>query len=281
MSHQVGKHLRNHAVGYLALFVALGGVSYAAVSLPRNSVGPKQLKQGAVTRAKLANSAVNGAKVAPNSLTGADIRSSTLGQVPSAAFAGSAGSANTANSANRATTAGHAQTAETAARAGDANLLGGSPAADFFPASKVRTFNVKLAFGQTQTLFSAGTLTFSATCVQNQAGPNGSPNQDFVELSVATSQNGGILTNGSGGGLSGSSPTEFLDTNTPASQRVLAYVAADTTTGLGTIENNAAGWGMQSVDPNGVAVILPDGLTGAVNLFGSDCFMAGFAILPS
>jgi hypothetical protein len=288
MSHQVGKHLRNHAVGYLALFVALGGVSYAAVALPKNSVGPKQLKKGAVTRAKIANSAVNGAKVAPNSLTGADIRSSTLGQVPSATFAGSAGSANTANTAtnaghantaNTSTNAGHARTADTAARAGDANLLGGSTAADFFPASKVRTFNVKLAFGQTQTLFSAGTLTFSAACVQNQTDPNGVPNRDFVEVIVATSQNGGILTNGSGGGLTGGAGAS-LDTDTPEAERVLAYVAGNTTVPFGTIENNASGWGMQAVDPNGIAVIFPDGLTGAVNLFGSNCYLAGFAIIP-
>jgi len=39
----------------LALFVALGGTSYAAFSLPAGSVGTKQLKNGAVTRAKLAH----------------------------------------------------------------------------------------------------------------------------------------------------------------------------------------------------------------------------------
>ena len=32
----------------LALFIALGGSSYAALSLPRNSVGPQQLRSGAV-----------------------------------------------------------------------------------------------------------------------------------------------------------------------------------------------------------------------------------------
>jgi hypothetical protein len=37
----------------IALFVALGGTSYAALSLPAGSVGTKQLKNGAVTRAKL------------------------------------------------------------------------------------------------------------------------------------------------------------------------------------------------------------------------------------
>src|SRR5438309_936501 len=40
-------------IAWLALFVALGGTTYAAVSLPRNSVGTKQLKTHAVTYAKL------------------------------------------------------------------------------------------------------------------------------------------------------------------------------------------------------------------------------------
>lgn len=37
----------------LALFIALGGASYAATQLPRNSVGPKQLKREAVNGAKV------------------------------------------------------------------------------------------------------------------------------------------------------------------------------------------------------------------------------------
>ena len=37
----------------LALAVALGGTSYAAVALPRNSVGNKQLKTSAVTSSKV------------------------------------------------------------------------------------------------------------------------------------------------------------------------------------------------------------------------------------
>ncbi len=44
-------------ISVIALFVALGGTSYAAMTLPKNSVGTKQIKNGAVTAAKL-NSAV-------------------------------------------------------------------------------------------------------------------------------------------------------------------------------------------------------------------------------
>jgi hypothetical protein len=42
MVGRFGRHVRQQLVGYVALFVALGGVSYAAVSLPRNSVGSAQ-----------------------------------------------------------------------------------------------------------------------------------------------------------------------------------------------------------------------------------------------
>jgi hypothetical protein len=44
---------RRNAIAYLALFVALGGTSYAALSLPAGSVGTRQLRNGAVTPRKL------------------------------------------------------------------------------------------------------------------------------------------------------------------------------------------------------------------------------------
>jgi hypothetical protein len=42
-----------NVVSTLALIVALGGTSYAAVALPRNSVGTQQLKANAVTSSKV------------------------------------------------------------------------------------------------------------------------------------------------------------------------------------------------------------------------------------
>jgi hypothetical protein len=50
-------HRPGHAtvVAYLALFVALGGVSYAALKLPKNSVGSKQIKANAVKSSKVKN----------------------------------------------------------------------------------------------------------------------------------------------------------------------------------------------------------------------------------
>jgi hypothetical protein len=57
----------------LALFVALGGTSYAAIKLPAKSVGTIQLKSRAVTNAKIAVGAVDGHKVRNFSLIGADL----------------------------------------------------------------------------------------------------------------------------------------------------------------------------------------------------------------
>jgi hypothetical protein len=41
----------------IAVFIALGGASYAALKLPKNSVGTKQLKREAVTSAKISKGA--------------------------------------------------------------------------------------------------------------------------------------------------------------------------------------------------------------------------------
>jgi hypothetical protein len=89
-------------VACLALAVALGGTSYAAVRLPANSVGTKQLKKNAVTSAKVKN----------DTLTGADVNEARLGQVPSAT---------SATNATSAANAGHASNADSATTAGTAN----------------------------------------------------------------------------------------------------------------------------------------------------------------
>ena len=124
------RFLRGNTIALLALFIALGGTTYAATALPTNSVGAKQLKKnavtalkikngnvtapklknGAVTNAKIAANAVTGAKVKDDSLTGADVLESSLGKVPSAAAA---------------------DTATNATNAGNANTLGGIPTSGF------------------------------------------------------------------------------------------------------------------------------------------------------
>src|SRR5215217_1407715 len=73
----------------IAVFIALGGTSYAISKLPKNSVGTIQIKKNAV----------KGSKVAQDSLTGADIKESTLNTVPKAVDAQNAVNAQTAANA--------------------------------------------------------------------------------------------------------------------------------------------------------------------------------------
>jgi len=52
--------IRANAIALCALFIALGGTSYAAIAIPRNSVGNSQLRNHAVTPGKLNSSAIGG-----------------------------------------------------------------------------------------------------------------------------------------------------------------------------------------------------------------------------
>jgi hypothetical protein len=86
-------------IATLALFISLGGTTYAVTSLPRGSVGTPQLRARAVTEEKLANDAIvtrklaNGAvraaKIAPASISGSRIAPDAIGgeQVDEAALA--------------------------------------------------------------------------------------------------------------------------------------------------------------------------------------------------
>jgi hypothetical protein len=65
-------------VACVALFIAMGGTSYAAATLAANSVGTKQIKKNAVTSAKIKSAAVTAAKVKDGTLTGAKIQDGTL-----------------------------------------------------------------------------------------------------------------------------------------------------------------------------------------------------------
>ncbi|MGH2960348.1 MAG: hypothetical protein ACRDKE_12135 [Solirubrobacterales bacterium] len=90
----------SNIIATLALFIALGGVSYAAVKLPKNSVTSKTIKKNAVTSEKIKRSAVTSAKIKNSTIVNSDIKDGTiggsklnlgaLGTVPSATTAGTA-----------------------------------------------------------------------------------------------------------------------------------------------------------------------------------------------
>jgi hypothetical protein len=63
----------------IAVFAALGGTGYAAISLPKASVGAKQLKTGSVTAKKIKKGAVTSKAVRNGSLSSGDF---AAGQLP-------------------------------------------------------------------------------------------------------------------------------------------------------------------------------------------------------
>ena len=86
MSRHVGiAWVRRNAIALLALFVALGGTTYAAAT----SINGRSIKNGTIT----------GKKLKTDTLGGTQVNESTLGAVPSATRADTAGSALTAQTA--------------------------------------------------------------------------------------------------------------------------------------------------------------------------------------
>jgi hypothetical protein len=57
---RVVDHLKSNVIAYLALFIALGGTSYAAIRLPAGSVGNRALKNHSVSAVKLDRSSIAG-----------------------------------------------------------------------------------------------------------------------------------------------------------------------------------------------------------------------------
>jgi hypothetical protein len=92
-------------VATVALFVALGGVGYAAAT-----IGSAAIVDNSIKSKDVRNEGLRGKDVGPDTLKGADVDESSLGQVPSAANAD-----NAANAAN----------AQSAVNAGNADTVGG------------------------------------------------------------------------------------------------------------------------------------------------------------
>ena|SRR5215204_3536125 len=65
-------------VSLMALFVALGGTTYAAVTLPKNSVGQKQIKKRAVRGKHINRNAVSASKIQANAISGTKIADGTV-----------------------------------------------------------------------------------------------------------------------------------------------------------------------------------------------------------
>lgn len=150
-----------NVMSVLAVFIALGGTSYAISKLPKNSVGTRQLKKNSVT----------GQKVKDGSLTGRDIDAKSLGNVPFADKAAIASQANTAQNAATATNATQATSAGNGAVRIDWSGSG----------SNVRPSATILALDE---------LTLSAWCED----PNGAKEADYIEVFSTATKPGTVGT---------------------------------------------------------------------------------------
>ncbi len=137
----------------LALFVALGGTSYAALSvgseqiannsvrsedLRNNDVRGRDIHKGTVRGTDVRDGDLKGADVRDNTITGTEVKESALGTVPSAR---------------------------------DAQMFDGKPASAFLGSDKqLRTGLIKLAHGETKTIASNGPFTWTAACSDDGGG---------------------------------------------------------------------------------------------------------------
>jgi hypothetical protein len=67
-----------NVVATLALFIALGGASYAAIKIPKNAVGTKHIKKGAITADKIQKGAITAEKVRNGAIGTGKIRNGSL-----------------------------------------------------------------------------------------------------------------------------------------------------------------------------------------------------------
>jgi hypothetical protein len=157
-------------VACLALIVALGGTSVAAVSqlVPRNSVGPRQIQFGAVTGPKIRNNAVTSAKVANRSLLRVDF---APGQLP----AGPTGPQ------------GPSGPAGAAGPAGPAGAIG---------AITVRTNAVSVVDAAVDNTFNTGRISRNCEGSERAISAGTSWGDDGNDLKLVTQEVEPVLTNG-------------------------------------------------------------------------------------
>lgn len=177
-------------ISSLALFVALGGASYAA--LAKNSVGSNQLKKNAVVTKKIKNKAVSTAKIKGGAITtgkikndavtGAKVKESSLGTVPNATSAQSLDGYRTYKQTRIAATSGPTEAAARAA-------------------------------APENVMFTAGPITIYSKCFTDASGPDTN-----ASIFIKTSENG-VLFDSADDGLDGD--PLFLNTDTLETNREL------------------------------------------------------------
>jgi hypothetical protein len=79
MITRILNNLRGQWIGVVALFIALGGTGYAAISIPRHSVGRGQLRNGAVGETQLGKRSVGATQLRTHAVTQRAINGASVG----------------------------------------------------------------------------------------------------------------------------------------------------------------------------------------------------------
>jgi uncharacterized protein YjbI with pentapeptide repeats len=168
----------------VAVVLALGGTATAAVTLPRNSVGSKQIKNGRVTSRDIKNATLTGKDVKPGSLTGAHVADGSLGGADIAD--GSIGGGDVANGsvsgaklADGSVTGADVNEASLA-RVPNANALDGIDSTGF-SRSGGRVFSDRISQGHDLVLTVRGYGSFRLSCDDNNTPA--APSDDHVSYS--------------------------------------------------------------------------------------------------
>ena len=133
----------SEVVATAALFIALGGVSYAAIKVPNDSVGTKQLKKNAVTSKKVKNRSLLAADFKAGQLpsgpagpTGSAGQTGEAGEKGATGLRGPTGSTGTAGEIGPTGETGATGSGATAVMTGHAKL---DPEAEFIAISGIST----------------------------------------------------------------------------------------------------------------------------------------------
>jgi hypothetical protein len=220
-----------NVLALLALFLSLGGSSYAALrvssadivdnsvrskDLRNNGVRSRDVRNGAVRSADVRNGGLQGRDMQANSITGTAVRESSLGAVPAARDA--------------LMLAGKPAAAYLG---GDAATLGGKPASAFLGSDKqVRTGLIRLAHGESKTIATHGPFTWKAACSDDGGGNTG------LTVTVETTEADSFAGDFGGGGqpVSPGSPATVFNASDSVSAYTIGFpLAAVAPSGAGPV----------------------------------------------
>jgi hypothetical protein len=174
----------SNVVSTLCLFILLGGGAYAASTLPKNSVGPNQVKKDAIGESEIRKGAVRTSEVKDFSLLAKDFKA---GQLPAGkpGPGGERGPAGADFSVNTTLAPGQSESGGYGAWSNGPEFLGGAwnfriPLAAPLDASHV------VFTGATSTTHcpGRGTAERGFLCVYEQTGDHGSPGSSVIYRSV-------------------------------------------------------------------------------------------------